>query len=341
VAEASLKRLKTDRIDLFYQHRVDPTVPIEDVAGAVKDLITAGKVVHFGLSEAGGATIRRAHAVQAVTAVQNEYSIWTRDPEHEVLPTCQELGIGFVPWSPLGMGYLTGDITSARNFGPQLFNKLNLFLSRRTRLISCIRDARQNQRGRRERGSMIFHGIYFVGGASGAGKSRATQHLARLHRVALIELDDLQRSIMPAIPDADQRAPVMRAMADLLLQQLIEMRAPCIVDGSWIEANRARELQLVSGGYLKPVFCGYSAESVYARYGDMRQSSVHWLTRETESWALAFLHKQAANSLPLQQKCRELRMDYIDFSSFANGAAELERNFLGWSEETRSGGARD
>jgi aryl-alcohol dehydrogenase-like predicted oxidoreductase len=111
VAEASLERLKTDRIDLLYQHRVDPNVPIEEVAGAVKELIEEGKVGHFGLSEAGGATIRRAHAVQPVAAVQNEYSVWTRDPEHEVLPTCELLGIGFVPWSPLGMGYLTGDVT--------------------------------------------------------------------------------------------------------------------------------------------------------------------------------------------------------------------------------------
>jgi aryl-alcohol dehydrogenase-like predicted oxidoreductase len=118
VAEDCLKRLKTDRIDLFYQHRVDPNVPIEDVAGAVKDLITAGKVCHFGLSEAGGATIRRAHAVQPVTAIQNEYSVWTRDPEHEVLPTCEELGIGFVPLSPLGRGYLTGKISSDTSFDP-------------------------------------------------------------------------------------------------------------------------------------------------------------------------------------------------------------------------------
>jgi aryl-alcohol dehydrogenase-like predicted oxidoreductase len=118
VAEGCLKRLGTDRIDLFYQHRVDPNVPIEDVAGAVKDLIAAGKVRHFGLCEAGGATIRRAHAVLPVTAVQNEYSIWTRDPEHEVLPTCEELGIGFVPWSPLGMGYLPGTITPSTTFDP-------------------------------------------------------------------------------------------------------------------------------------------------------------------------------------------------------------------------------
>ncbi len=116
VADASLKRLRTDRIDLFYQHRIDPGVPIEDVAGAVKDLIQAGKVKHFGLSEAGPRTIRRAHAVQPVTAVQNEYSLWTRDSEPAVLPTCEELGIGFVPWSPLGMGFLTGTITPSTQF---------------------------------------------------------------------------------------------------------------------------------------------------------------------------------------------------------------------------------
>ena len=108
VADASLKRLKVDAIDLFYQHRVDPKVPIEDVAGTVKDLIKAGKVKHFGMSEAGAKTIRRAHAVQPVTAVQSEYSLWTRGPEAEVLPTLEELGIGFVPYSPLGKGFLTG-----------------------------------------------------------------------------------------------------------------------------------------------------------------------------------------------------------------------------------------
>jgi len=119
VAERCLQRLRVDAIDLFYQHRVDPKVPIEDVAGVVKDLIQEGKVRHLGLSEAGGATIRRAHAVHPVTAVQNEYSFWTRDPEHEVLPTCEELGIGFVPWSPLGMGYLTGKVTPETKFDPK------------------------------------------------------------------------------------------------------------------------------------------------------------------------------------------------------------------------------
>jgi aryl-alcohol dehydrogenase-like predicted oxidoreductase len=116
VAEASLKRLKSDVIDLLYQHRVDPKVPIEDVAGAVKELIQEGKVRHFGLSEASAKTIRRAHAVQSLTAVQNEYSLWTRDPEAEVLPTVEELGIGFVPWSPLGQGFLTGKVDAQMTF---------------------------------------------------------------------------------------------------------------------------------------------------------------------------------------------------------------------------------
>jgi aryl-alcohol dehydrogenase-like predicted oxidoreductase len=116
VAEASLKRLRTDTIDLFYQHRVDPNVPIEDVAGAVKDLIQEGKVRHFGLSEAGVQTIRRAHAVQPVTALQSEYSLWWREPEEEILPTLEELGIGFVPFSPLGKGFLTGKIDENTTF---------------------------------------------------------------------------------------------------------------------------------------------------------------------------------------------------------------------------------
>ena len=116
VAEASLKRLKTDVIDLFYQHRVDPEVPIEDVAGAVKELIQEGKVKHFGLSEPGVQTIRRAHAVQPVTAIQNEYSLWWRKPEHEVLPVLEELGIGFVPYSPLGRGFLTGKMNENTTF---------------------------------------------------------------------------------------------------------------------------------------------------------------------------------------------------------------------------------
>ncbi|MGH8158761.1 MAG: aldo/keto reductase [Rhodanobacter sp.] len=116
VAEASLKRLKTDHIDLFYQHRVDPNVPMEDVAGTVKELIAEGKVRHFGLSEAGVQSIRRAHAVQPVTALQSEYSLWWREPEKEVLPTCEELGIGFVPFSPLGRGFLTGKIDATTTF---------------------------------------------------------------------------------------------------------------------------------------------------------------------------------------------------------------------------------
>jgi aryl-alcohol dehydrogenase-like predicted oxidoreductase len=129
VAETSLKRLRVEAIDLFYQHRVDPDVPIEDVAGAVKDLIQQGKVKHFGLSEANAQTIRRAHAVQPVTAVQSEYSLWWRRPEEEVLPTLEELGIGFVPFSPLGRGFLTGKIDEDTQFEPTDFrNRIPRFL---------------------------------------------------------------------------------------------------------------------------------------------------------------------------------------------------------------------
>ena len=124
VAEASLKRLKTDVIDLFYQHRVDPNVPIEDVAGAVKELIQQGKVKHFGLSEAGVQTIRRAHAVQPVTALQSEYSLWWREPEAEVIPMLEELGIGFVPFSPLGKGFLTGKIDDKTTFDSSDFRNI-------------------------------------------------------------------------------------------------------------------------------------------------------------------------------------------------------------------------
>jgi len=124
VAEASLNRLKVDAIDLFYQHRVDPNVPIEDVAGAVKELIQEGKVKHFGLSEAGAQTIRRAHAIQPVTAVQSEYSLWWRQPEEAVLPTLEELGIGFVPFSPLGKGFLTGKINEDTKFDSTDFRNI-------------------------------------------------------------------------------------------------------------------------------------------------------------------------------------------------------------------------
>lgn len=151
VAEASLKRLKTDAIDLFYQHRVDPDVPIEDVAGAIKELIQQGKVKHFGLSEAAAQTIRRAHAIQPVTAVQSEYSLWTRDPEAEVLPTCEELGIGFVPFSPLGAGFLTGKIdvnttfhsTDFRNISPRFTTEARKANQALVDLLSQVAEQRQ------------------------------------------------------------------------------------------------------------------------------------------------------------------------------------------------------
>jgi aryl-alcohol dehydrogenase-like predicted oxidoreductase len=133
VVDAMLKRLNTDRIDLLYQHRVDPAVPIEDVAGTVKDLVQAGKVLHFGLSEASVDTIRRAHAVHPVAALQNEYSLWTRDPEPEVLPVCAELGIGFVPWSPLGQGFLTGTIDANTQIGATDFRSIQPRYTREAR----------------------------------------------------------------------------------------------------------------------------------------------------------------------------------------------------------------
>lgn len=149
VAEASLKRLRTDRIDLFYQHRVDPSVPIEDVAGVVGELIAEGKVLGFGLSEASASTIRSAHAVTAVTAVQSEYSLWTRDPEAEILPTLASLGIGFVPFSPLGKGFFTGTVTEKTTFAPDdirttipRFEEENRALNQK--LISRVRDIAQS-----------------------------------------------------------------------------------------------------------------------------------------------------------------------------------------------------
>jgi aryl-alcohol dehydrogenase-like predicted oxidoreductase len=156
VADAALQRLRTDRIDLFYQHRVDPNVPIEDVAGTVKELVLAGKVKHFGLSEAGAGTIRRAHAVHPVAALQSEYSLWWREPEKEILPTLEELGIGFVPFSPLGKGFLTGTIDEATTFDAKDFRnivprfspearKANLALVRRLDEIATARHATKAQ----------------------------------------------------------------------------------------------------------------------------------------------------------------------------------------------------
>ena len=152
VAEGSLKRLKVDAIDLFYQHRVDPNVPIEDVAGAVKDLIQQGKVKHFGLSEAGVQTIRRAHAIQPVTAVQSEYSLWWRRPEADVLPTLEELGIGFVPYSPLGKGFLTGKVNENTTYDSSDFrNILPRFtpeaLKANQALVDLLRQHRNAEKG--------------------------------------------------------------------------------------------------------------------------------------------------------------------------------------------------
>lgn len=172
VTEAALKRLRTDRIDLLYQHRVDPKVPIEDVAGTVKELIDAGKVKHFGMSEASAQTVRKAHAVQPVAALQSEYSLWWREPEAEILPTLEELGIGFVPFSPLGRGFLTGAIDASTTFDAKDFrNSLPRFAAEARdanqalvdRLGRSLRSSRQRERRwrwrgcwRRSRGSRPF-----------------------------------------------------------------------------------------------------------------------------------------------------------------------------------------
>ena len=154
MAEASLKRLKTDHIDLFYQHRVDPNVPMEDVAGTVKDLIREGKVKHFGLSEAGVESIRRAHAVQPVAALQSEYSLWWRAPEAEILPRCEELGIGFVPFSPLGKGFLTGKIDASTTFAKDDFRNIVPRFSAENRkanqvLVGLLETPRDGEEGHR------------------------------------------------------------------------------------------------------------------------------------------------------------------------------------------------
>jgi aryl-alcohol dehydrogenase-like predicted oxidoreductase len=152
--EGSLKRLKTDVIDLLYQHRVDPNVPIEDVAGAVKGLIKEGKIRHFGLSEAGVRTIRRAHAVQPLTALQSEYSLWTRTPEKEVIPTLEQLGIGFVPYSPLGKGFLTGKMDEKTTFDRSDFRStLPRFTAEATR-IALTSEFRQREVSRRFKGGV-------------------------------------------------------------------------------------------------------------------------------------------------------------------------------------------
>src|ERR1700730_9075976 len=162
--EAMLKRLKTGTIDLLYQHRVDPAVPIEDVAGAVKELIAAGKIKHFGLSEAGAQTIRRAHSVQRVTAVQSEYSLWTRDVEqNEVLKTCEELGIGFVSFSPLGAGFLTGKIDTNTTFDPADFRNISPRFTTEARaanqaVVDLLKKSRIRKAARRRRSRL--HGCY-------------------------------------------------------------------------------------------------------------------------------------------------------------------------------------
>ena len=178
VAEASLKRLRTDVIDLFYQHRVDPNVPIEDVAGTVKELIAEGKVRHFGLSEAGVRNIRRAHAVQPVAALQSEYSLWWREPEDGIIPALEELGIGFVPFSPLGKGFLTGAIDANTTFASNDFrNTVPRFAQEARKVNQPIVDAIRQDRGREE-GDPSPGGARLAAGAETLDRADPRHHQA-------------------------------------------------------------------------------------------------------------------------------------------------------------------
>src|SRR6266705_722189 len=222
VAEASLKRLKTDVIDLFYQHRVDPNVPIEDVAGAVKDLIQQGKVNHFGLSEAGVQTIRRAHAVQPVTALQSEYSLWWREPEAEILPTLEELGIGFVPFSPLGKGFLTGKINEETKFDKTDFrNIVPRFTPENRRANQALVDLLSKIAERKKATPAQIALAWILAQKSWMVPIPGTKKLHRLEEnigAAAIELtpDDLRR-----IDSATAKIPVQGARYPENLQKLV------------------------------------------------------------------------------------------------------------------------
>ncbi len=220
VAEASLKRLKTDTIDLFYQHRVDPAVPIEDVAGAVKHLIQEGKVRHFGLSEAGVQTIRRAHAVQPVTALQSEYSLWWRKPEVEVLPTIEELGIGFVPFSPLGKGFLTGKIDENTAFDKSDFRNI---------VPRFSPEARPRPRSRSPGCSRRSHGLFRSQAPRNCTGWRRTSAQLKLNSPTTISVRltaPLQRSKckVPGTPKSSSAGPVCESRLQALRASLLNRR---------------------------------------------------------------------------------------------------------------------
>lgn len=177
---------------------------------------------------------------------------------------------------------------------------------------------------------MKLEGIYFIGGASGAGKTRGAQQLAQISSLPAIEIDALQRLLIPAIPDTDLRSPVVRALTRVLLEQLIQVRATCIVDGAWLEPEMADRLKQDSNDYFHPVFCGYSSENLEARYQSVRHANEHWLAYMPDDWARAFVQKQVSDSSVVAQKCRELNIDYVDFTDFASGSSQLLENFAAW-----------
>jgi aryl-alcohol dehydrogenase-like predicted oxidoreductase len=221
VAEASLQRLRVDAIDLFYQHRVDPDVPIEDVAGAVRDLIQQGKVKHFGLSEAGVQTIRRAHAVQPVTAVQSEYSLWWRRPETEVLPTLEELGIGFVPYSPLGKGFLTGKIEETTTFDRSDFrNTLPRFTLEARKANQALVELLGRVAGRKNATPAQLALAWLLAKKPWIVPIPGTTKLSRLEENLGAAAVDLAPDDLREIEDAASRIPVQGARYPDHLEQL-------------------------------------------------------------------------------------------------------------------------
>jgi len=222
VVAASLKRLRTDHIDLLYQHRVDPSVPIEDVAGAVRDLIREGKVRHFGLSEAGADTIRRAHAVQPLTAVQSEYSLWWREPEERVLPTLEELGIGFVPFSPLGKGYLTGAIDANTKFDPTDFrNTVPRFTPKARKANEALVDVVREMAKRKAATAAQIALAWLLSRKPWIVPIPGTTKLARLEENLGADGVELSREDLWSIEEALSRITVLGARYSADRQQLV------------------------------------------------------------------------------------------------------------------------
>ena len=184
---------------------------------------------------------------------------------------------------------------------------------------------------------MAERGIYYIGGASGAGKTTSGKQLAESSGIVLVEIDDLQRLIMPAVPLLEQRVVATRKIARCVVQELLKAQASCLVDGAWVEPSESARLRSRYGGAFHPVYCGYEGEALELRLASMRTRGVHWLTRESSLSAMTFLQKQVANSKAVKKRCAELGISYIDFTDFDRGFAALKTDFLVWLR----GGSQD